>query len=176
MIKLRYFLMCLIGISMVMSVTSCQRRGARGAGTGADGVSPIRGMPGDSIYGEGLGSRAGFDGEFIEGQFEAVLFAFDSSQIQESERHKLEDVARHLRRNPNAVVIIEGHTDERGSREYNLSLGERRALASRAYLVGLGIDGNRIQTSSYGPERPAASGHNEEAWRQNRRTEFLVSQ
>lgn len=176
MIRLRYFLLCLIGMSMVMSVTSCQRRGARGEGTGADGVSPIRGMPGDSIYGEGLGSRDGFGGEFIEGQFDSVLFAFDSSQIQESERPKLEEVARHMRRNPNAMVIVEGHTDERGSREYNLSLGERRALAARAYLVGLGIDGSRIQTSSYGAERPVDPRHNEEAWRLNRRSEFLVSQ
>jgi peptidoglycan-associated lipoprotein len=71
-------------------------------------------------------------------------------------------------------VVIEGHCDERGSREYNLALGERRALAVRAYLVGLGIDATRLQTKSYGEEQPVAMGHDESSWSRNRRAEFVL--
>lgn len=173
--NLKYALILFMGALLIINVSGCKRRPRAGSGVG-DGTSPIRGLPGDNIYAEGLGTRAGFGGEHIEGQFEPVLFAFDSAQVAEAERWKLEEVATYLRRNPGANVIVEGHTDERGSRAYNLSLGERRALASRAYLIGLGVDGSRLQTRSYGAERPAAHGHNEEAWRQNRRSEFIVTQ
>lgn len=172
---LKYALMMFVGAMLIINVGGCQRRprSERGAGDRASGIG---GLPGDNIYAEGLGTRDGFGGEHVEGQFEPVLFAFDSAQVPEGERWKLEEVATYLRRNPNVNVIVEGHTDERGSRAYNLSLGERRALAARAYLIGLGIDGSRLQTSSYGAERPAVMGHNEEAWRQNRRSEFIVTQ
>ncbi|NCC31563.1 MAG: peptidoglycan-associated lipoprotein, partial [Chloroflexia bacterium] len=76
-----------------------------------------------------------------------------------------------LKRNPATRMIVDGHCDERGSNEYNLALGERRALAVRAYLIGLGLDGSRIQTRSFGEERPAAFGSDESAWRLNRRGE-----
>ena len=163
-----------LAVLLVLNVTGCKRR--PGAGPGETGVSPIGAWDSDHIFGEGLGPRFGEDGQYIEGQFPPVLFAFDSAQIAPAERAKLDEVARHLRRHPNVNMIIEGHTDERGSREYNLSLGERRALATRAYLIGLGIDGARLQTRSFGQERPAAMGHNEEAWRQNRRSEFVITQ
>ncbi len=172
--KLRKLFLIMMGVAVVLTVNGCQQR--RAAETDPGVVSPIDGVYGDDIYGEGLGPRFGEDGEYIEGQFEPVLYAFDSAQIPSAERPKLEEVATYMRRNPQANLIVEGHTDERGSREYNLSLGERRALAARAYLVGLGIDGARIQTRSYGQERPAAFGHDEEAWRQNRRAEFVVTQ
>ncbi len=170
----RIVFMIVVGVAVGLGVTGCKKRGA--AQTGPGGVSPIGGVHGDSIYGEGLGPRFGMDGDYIEGQFQPVYYAYDSAQVSAAERGKLEEVAEYLRRNPGANIIVEGHCDERGSREYNLSLGERRALAARAYLVGLGIDGSRIQTRSYGSERPAAFGHNEEAWRQNRRAEFVVTQ
>jgi peptidoglycan-associated lipoprotein len=79
-----------------------------------------------------------------------------------------------MTRNQDVRLIAEGHCDERGSREYNLSLGEHRALAVRAYLVGLGVDGARIQTRSYGEEQPLDPGHDESAWRLNRRVEFAL--
>ena len=174
MSKVKIYFLMFLGVAIALQVSSCKRR--PGAGAGEDGVSPIAGIHGDSIYGEELGPRFGMDGAYLEGQFEPVLFAFDSSQVESAERAKLDVVANHLRRNPGENLIVEGHTDERGSREYNLSLGERRALAARAYLIGLGIDGGRIQTRSYGQERPAEFGHNEEAWRQNRRAEFVITQ
>ncbi|NLB59664.1 MAG: OmpA family protein [Lentisphaerae bacterium] len=107
-------------------------------------------------------------------QVENVLFDYDSAQIQAAERFKLEMVADYLKhQNPKAGVIIEGHCDERGSAEYNLALGERRALAARAYLIGLGVDGDAIQTRSLGKEVPLDAGHDESAWRLNRRDEFV---
>lgn len=105
---------------------------------------------------------------------DAVLFDYDSAQIKDAERAKLDTVADYLKnKNTKAGVIVEGHTDERGSGEYNMALGERRALAARAYLVGLGVDGAAMQTKSMGEEQPVNPGHDETAWRVNRRDEFV---
>ncbi|TFH18344.1 MAG: peptidoglycan-associated lipoprotein [Lentisphaerales bacterium] len=106
--------------------------------------------------------------------FESVNFDFDSSQIAPGERSKIEQVADYMRRNPGTRTVLEGHCDERGSREYNLALGERRALATRAYLIGLSIDSSRTTTKSYGEEQPLDPGHTESSWRANRRVEFAV--
>jgi peptidoglycan-associated lipoprotein len=173
--KFKLYSMLVLGVALAVSSTSCKRRPKAGA-DGTDGISAIRGLPGDNIYGEELGPRFGEEGGILEGEFQAVLFAYDSSQISETERAKLVQVADHMRRYPTDRLIVEGHCDERGSREYNLSLGERRALAARAYLIGLGVDASRLQTRSFGSERPAAFGSNEEAWSQNRRAEFVVVQ
>ncbi|HET7230660.1 MAG TPA: OmpA family protein, partial [Longimicrobium sp.] len=80
-----------------------------------------------------------------------------------------------LRSNPGVRIRIEGHADQRGSTEYNLALGQRRAEAVRAYLVNLGIDGSRLATTSYGKERPLVEGDDEDAWARNRRAEFSVT-
>ncbi|MCC5849136.1 MAG: OmpA family protein [Verrucomicrobia bacterium] len=103
-----------------------------------------------------------------------VYFAFDSYRVAPGEVYKVQQAADHLRTNPSHVVIVEGHTDERGSREYNLALGERRALAVRESLVGFGISPERIQTLTYGEEQPAVMGSGESAWSQNRRSEFRI--
>jgi peptidoglycan-associated lipoprotein len=108
------------------------------------------------------------------GQFDTVRFAFDSAQVEETERAKVESVAEFLKGNGSALVTLEGHCDERGSTEYNISLGERRALAVRDYLMALGIDASRIQTKSYGKEKPKDPGHDETAWSVNRRVEFVI--
>ena len=108
--------------------------------------------------------------------FAPVYFGFDASQLAPAELAKIEAVAKHLQEKPNRVVIIEGNCDERGSNEYNLSLGELRAIAIRDYLVSLGIDAQRIQSKSYGEEKPAVTGHDEGAWSKNRRGEFAVFQ
>lgn len=113
-------------------------------------------------------------GTEYRGTFESVIFAYDSSQVSSSERGKIEAIAQYLKQDSSKAVIIEGHCDERGSREYNLALGERRALAVRSYLAGLGIGADRIQTKSLGEELPALPGHNESAWSQNRRGEFVL--
>jgi len=107
-------------------------------------------------------------------KMDTVLFDYDSTQIKETERAKLDAVADYLKNtNTRAGVIIEGHCDERGSAEYNMALGERRALAARAYLIGLGVDGSVMQTRSLGKEKPVNPGHDEAAWRENRRDDFI---
>ena len=97
-----------------------------------------------------------------------VFFAFDRSDITPESQEILTRQADWLRRYPNVTVTIEGHCDERGTREYNLALGERRAQAAKNVLVAAGIPASRISTISYGKERPIVVGSNEEAWAQNR--------
>ncbi len=98
-----------------------------------------------------------------------VYFDFDKSEIRSSDASTLNDQAAWLKKYPNVTIVIEGHCDERGTREYNLALGERRANAVKEYLASRGISVNRIDTISYGKERPAVLGSNESAWQQNRR-------
>ncbi len=105
---------------------------------------------------------------------DTVHFAFDSSAVRPAERPKVAAVADYLKSNPKNALEIDGHCDERGTEEYNRALGERRALALREELVRLGIDPLRIDTVTYGKDRPLDTGHNEAAWKQNRRGEFLV--
>lgn len=102
-----------------------------------------------------------------------VYFDFDESVILDADRPILEAHAEYLSQNPGASVTLEGHTDERGTREYNLALGERRSQSVRQFMSLLGAAGQQLRTVSYGEERPAAMGHNEEAWALNRRVEII---
>jgi len=104
-----------------------------------------------------------------------VLFDFDSSQLSDYARRVLDRQAAFLKAEPAARIILGGHADERGTREYNLALGERRAAAARDYLVAKGVNAARIRIISYGKERPAAVGSNEAAWRLNRRAESMLN-
>lgn len=103
-----------------------------------------------------------------------IFFDFDRSDLSENARQTLQTKAEALRQFPDIRIRIEGHADERGTVEYNLALGERRADAARAYLVDLGIDPDRMTVISYGEERPQVDGQNEAAWSQNRRDEFVI--
>jgi peptidoglycan-associated lipoprotein len=103
-----------------------------------------------------------------------VYFDFDSSAIRGGERTKVGSIADYLKSNAAHAVKIEGHCDERGTEEYNRALGERRALALREELVKLGIDPTRLDTVSFGKDRPAVQGQNEDAWSKNRRGEFVL--
>lgn len=105
---------------------------------------------------------------------QTIHFAFDSSAIRSSEKPKIAAVADYLKNNADAAVRVEGNCDERGTEEYNRSLGERRALAAREQLVGLGIAPDRVDTVSYGLDKPVDPGHNEDAWKKNRRDDFVV--
>ncbi|HEU4561087.1 MAG TPA: OmpA family protein [Longimicrobium sp.] len=104
-----------------------------------------------------------------------VFFEYDSDEITPTAEDKLTTKAAILRANPSLRLRVEGHADQRGSTEYNLALGQRRAEAVRAYLVNLGIDGGRLVTTSYGKERPLMEGEDEEAWARNRRAEFGIA-
>jgi len=107
-------------------------------------------------------------------QAQTVYFDFDSSVVKSSQEPKVAAVADYLKGNPAAAVKVEGHCDERGTEEYNRALGTRRALAVREALVRAGIDPTRVDTISYGKDRPAVPGHDEAAWSKNRRGEFVV--
>ncbi|MFQ5912486.1 MAG: peptidoglycan-associated lipoprotein Pal [Nitrospinota bacterium] len=108
-----------------------------------------------------------FEGELIH-------FDFDRSEIKDESKPVLSRKADFLRRYPNVRIQVEGHCDERGTVQYNLALGDRRANSAKAYLAALGIDGTRISTISFGEERPLNPGHNEGAWEKNRRAKFVV--
>ncbi len=108
--------------------------------------------------------------------FDPVYFGFDSTVVPQGELGKIDAVAQHLTDNGGRVVVVEGNCDERGSNEYNLVLGENRAIIIRNYLVQSGIGADRIQTRSYGEERPAVEGQGEAAWSKNRRGEFVIFQ
>jgi peptidoglycan-associated lipoprotein len=101
-----------------------------------------------------------------------IHFDYDKSNIRPGDAETLDTKVAILRANPNVRVRISGHCDERGSDEYNLALGNRRATSTKQYLVSHGIDASRIETVSFGEERPLAMGHDESAWSQNRRSEF----
>jgi peptidoglycan-associated lipoprotein len=103
-----------------------------------------------------------------------IHFDYDKALIRGGDAAVLDQKVAILQANPALRIRISGHCDERGSDEYNLALGNRRATASKQYLVSHGIDAGRIETVSYGEERPIASGHDEEAWAQNRRDEFEI--
>jgi len=109
-----------------------------------------------------------------ESQFVTVYFDFDKFNLRSDAKAALDLNFNLLQEFSSAIIKIEGHCDERGTIEYNLSLGEKRAKAAMDYLTGLGIDGNRISIISYGKERPAVQGINEETWAKNRRCEFRI--
>jgi peptidoglycan-associated lipoprotein len=105
---------------------------------------------------------------------DTIHFAFDSAVIRDSEKASLQSVAAALQADPSTKLLIEGDCDERGTEEYNRSLGERRALAAREALAGMGVDPMRIRTISYGKDKPADPGHDEAAWSKNRRDDFVL--
>jgi len=134
------------------------------------------GLPGSwGTPGGGLPARQGEWTPVPGVTLPTVYFAYDSSEIGTSEQAKLEYVANYLIQNQQFKLIIEGHCDERGSIEYNRALGERRAIAIRDYLVKLGIQDSRMQTISYGEEKPAVMGSDESAWAKNRRGELILA-
>ncbi|MGB8369995.1 MAG: OmpA family protein [Limisphaerales bacterium] len=142
---------------------------------GAGGTLP----PGDTVP-SGGGQTASLD-EF-EGMIKdpaalaayTVHFAYDSAVVKKSEKANVQAVADALGRDASTKLLIEGHCDERGTEEYNRSLGERRALALRQALAKIGVDPSRIRTISYGKDKPVDPGHDESAWSKNRRGEFVL--
>ncbi len=105
---------------------------------------------------------------------DTVHFDFDSATVKSSEESKLQDVAKYFAGNSTDGLIVEGNCDERGTEKYNLSLGDRRALAIREYLANLGVNPQRIKTVTYGASKPVDPGHSEAAWKQNRRGDLVL--
>lgn len=165
--------MILVG-AMAFSMTGC--KGLFGKKKSSEGLTDVSGMTGQGgLDVQNGGTRIGEGvGQVVNAQLSAVQFAFDSALVDDTERAKTEAAASYLKANAGTFVTLEGHCDERGSAEYNMSLGERRAQAVRTYLMNLGIDSTRIQTKSFGFEKPKDPGHDEKAWAINRRVEFVV--
>lgn len=186
----------LLALVLTLAVSACKHKTPPttplGPGrTGTTGSEPTGPGPGNAVPGTGnegvTGSKEASPGGIPLGTghpgwpedpsafaSDTVYFAFDSAVIQPGEKSKLAAVADFLKANAADAVKIEGHCDERGTEEYNRALGERRALALREALAGMGIEAGRIDTISYGKDRPADSGHDDAAWKKNRRGVFIL--
>lgn len=134
-------------------------------------VNTTDGSQQSSMIDDGSAQRAepGTERDFVENVGDRVFFGYDSYELSPEARATLEAQASWLQQYSNLSITVEGHADERGTREYNLALGERRANATKNYLVALGVSPSRVNTISYGKERPAESGSDESAWSRNRR-------
>jgi peptidoglycan-associated lipoprotein len=159
--------------------------GAGAGGTGAGGAGAT-GAGGAGAGGAGAGGAAATGTtipslpspkEFVESAaLRDVYFDFDRYDVRAGDKGTLDENAKWLKSNQSALLLIEGHADERGTNEYNLALGERRAKATRDYLVSVGVDAGRITVISYGEERPTCTDKAEGCWAKNRRAHFLVKQ
>ena len=157
-------LVLVMGVALV-NQEGCSRK-PKGAGeeiTGVEKGRKVRRRPVEDEY-----ARRGVS------PLQVVYFEFDKADVRSDMRTVLQRNAEWLRRHPRVKVSVEGNCDERGTEEYNMALGQRRAEAVKSYLVSLGIASNRLSTISYGEERPADPGHDESAWAKNRRVEFSI--
>jgi peptidoglycan-associated lipoprotein len=150
--------------------------GAGGTGAGGAGSAGAGGAGGAAATGTTIPSLPS-PKEFVESAaLRDVYFDFDRYDVRAGDKGMLDENAKWLKSNQSALLLIEGHADERGTNEYNLALGERRAKATRDYLVSVGIDAGRITVISYGEERPTCTEKTEGCWAKNRRAHFLVKQ
>ena len=184
-------ILAVFAVALAMATAGCKYSKAgsgsgdvAGGGTGDATGSDINAQEIVSGSGAGEGTIASAsEGKFedmyrrcIDADFAPVYFGFDSSVVPQGELGKIDMVTQHLTAKTDRVVVVEGNCDERGSSEYNMALGENRAIIIRNYLVQSGIASDRIQTRSYGAEKPAVDGHDEGAWAKNRRGEFAIYQ
>ena len=143
-----------------------------GDASGAAGSGADRGISSSDLPGQPM---PGTQQDLEVSVGDRVLFDYDSSVLNPVATQTLDRQAAWLKQYPDVIVTIEGHADERGTREYNLALGDRRANAVKNYLLALGVSGDRLLTISYGEERPANPAHDEAAWAENRRAVTIVS-
>src|SRR5262245_6480089 len=162
------------GLVLAGVLLSLAAAGCRSTGSGKEGGEG--GVTGSEFDDGGMAGQdqAGQRGRAIG--LETVYFDYDSYQIRDDAKPLLKGNAQTISGKPQwPMIVIEGHCDERGSEEYNLALGERRAQQVKRYLVDLGVPANRLDTVSFGEANPAVQGHDEAAWRYNRRSEFALS-
>lgn len=164
------FLAVIAAVVLVSACSTAPEEDTAGSGSGAttsstQSTTQAQPTPAPQPAGPAPGSQE----DLVVNVGDRVFFAFDQSDISSEGQQVLSRQAAWMQQHPTVTVTVEGHCDERGTREYNLALGERRATAVKDYLVSLGINPNRIGTISYGKERPVALGSNESSWAQNRR-------
>ena len=167
----------LISTLLILFVAACASKpkdaaDSSGSGSSSDSSSVEEGTITET---SGSGIISGSQEDLIVNVGDRVFFGYDSSDLDSDALELLQDQVAWLKQNSNVSVTIEGHCDERGTREYNLALGEKRAQAVKNYLIGLGISPDRVSTVSYGKERPAVVGSNDGAWAQNRRSVTIVN-
>ncbi len=167
----------LISALLVLFVAACATKPKDAADASGSGASSSDSSVSDGSITETVGSGivSGSQEDLIVNVGDRVFFGYDSSDLDSDALELLQDQVAWLKQHSNVSVSIEGHCDERGTREYNLALGEKRAQAVKNYLIGLGIDPDRVSTISYGKERPAVVGSNDGAWAQNRRSVTTVN-
>ena len=167
---MRFKLITMIAAALLLAACTDKEEAGAAADTTASATTSTTTAP-TVISGPTPGSQE----HLVVNVGDRVFYDFDSSDLRPEARTTVEALAVWMSNYPAAILALEGHADERGTREYNLALGERRANAVRDYLVALGIAPNRLSTISYGKERPAVLGSTDEAWAQNRRTAFVVN-
>ena len=167
----------LISVLLVLFVAACATKPKDAADASGSGSASSDSSVGDGNITETTGSGivAGSQEDLIVNVGDRVFFGYDSSELDSDAQELLQDQVAWLKQYSDVSVIIEGHCDERGTREYNLALGEKRAQAVKNYLISLGISSDRVSTISYGKERPAVVGSNDGAWAQNRRSVTIVN-
>lgn len=168
-----------VGCAKKQTVKSEGAQGAPGAAApGAVGEAPVKeAPPAPAVVAPAMPPAAEAGVAVTEerfSQFDDVRFDFDKSEVKEDGRKASQVVANYMKKNPRAKLLIEGHCDERGTAEYNMALGERRAAAVMTYLVSLGVSKAALSTVSFGKEKPLDPGHDEGAWAKNRRAHFVL--
>lgn len=165
-------------MALLVTVTACETKKAGDDSIRVEERQDITAGPleGTEVYDRSLvdGPVPGTQQDLVVNVGDRVFFDYDRYDLTPEGQRTLEMQADWLKRYPAVAVTIEGHADERGTREYNLALGERRANAVKSYLLALGIESSRVNTISYGKERPAVLGSNPAAWQQNRRGVTVV--
>lgn len=159
-------------VTLFLGLSSCSKKDVMSdepAMVPSDEAGAIA-TPGAGV--ESLGNAG--DAGYAMSEMEVVYYGYDSYNLSDDARNALKKNANWMKENSSARIQIEGHCDERGTVEYNMALGDRRANAAKAYLVKMGVSASRIETISYGKERPADMGHNESAWAKNRRAVFVL--
>ena len=167
-----------ISVLIVFFVAACATKpkdSADSSGSGSTSSDSDVSSEGTITETVGSGIVSGSQEDLIVNVGDRVFFGYDSSDLDSDALELLQDQVAWLKQHSDVSVTIEGHCDERGTREYNLALGEKRAQAVKNYLIGLGINPDRVSTISYGKERPAVVGSNDGAWSQNRRSVTIVN-
>ena len=164
-------------IAAAFFLTACGTSGEdSGAGAGSGTATTSQSSGSTTTTSSTIpGPRAGSQEHLVVNVGDRVFYDFDKSSLMPAGRSTVEALATWMNNFPAVTITIQGHADERGTREYNLALGERRANAVFDYMLALGVEANRLRTISYGKERPAVLGSNDEAWAQNRRGVFVVN-
>ncbi len=165
----------LLAVLVLLSVAGC-KNGNKDTGSLAtdSGMGSNVTATAAPVEGANGGPTPGTQQDLVVNVGDRVFFGYDKFDLSPEARTTIEKEAQWLKTYPHINVSVEGHCDERGTREYNLALGEKRATAMRNYLVALGVEASRLQTISYGKERPAVTGSDEAAWAQNRRGVLVV--